>query len=290
MANFTEKQKKMMRNMQREEMTLYLIYKKMSKRMNEPRNKRVMNTIAQQEKKHAENWQAHTGEAPKPRRYKAFFFLVMSIVLGYTFVLRLMEKKETKEKAFYASLSETIPQIGEMVREEETHAQEIIDTIDEERLRYIRSIVLGLNDALVELTGALAGLTLAIVSTEIISLSGLITGIAASLSMAASEYLSTHATGRKDALKSSIYTGSAYIIVVMMLIMPYLLMDNRFTALATTLAISLTIIFVFNYYLSVTLKLSFKKRFTQMAVISLSIAAFSFLLGLVLGQLFGVDI
>ena len=52
-------------------------------------------------------------------------------------------------------------------------------------------VVLGLNDALVELTGVLAGLTLALRETRLIAMAGLITGIAASLSMAASEYLST---------------------------------------------------------------------------------------------------
>ena len=60
-----------------------------------------------------------------------------------------------------------------------------------EPYRYTGSIVLGLNDALVELTGALAGLTLALQDTKLIALTGSITGIAAALSMGASEYLST---------------------------------------------------------------------------------------------------
>jgi VIT1/CCC1 family predicted Fe2+/Mn2+ transporter len=43
----------------------------------------------------------------------------------------------------------------------------------------------------VELTGALSGLTLAFRNTRLIAMAGLITGIAASLSMAGSEYLAT---------------------------------------------------------------------------------------------------
>ena len=44
-------------------------------------------------------------------------------------------------------------------------------------------MVLGMNDAMVEMTGTLAGLTLAMQNTRLIALSGLITGIAATLSM-----------------------------------------------------------------------------------------------------------
>ena len=53
-----------------------------------------------------------------------------------------------------------MPSAKEIVEDEDKHEQELIDLIDEERLRYVGSIVLGLNDALVELTGALAGLHL----------------------------------------------------------------------------------------------------------------------------------
>jgi len=73
-------------------------------------------------------------------------------------------------------------------------------------------MVLGLNDALVELTGTLAGLTFALKNTRLIALSGLITGIAATLSMAASEYLSARTEQESSrALKSSLYTGGAYV-------------------------------------------------------------------------------
>jgi VIT1/CCC1 family predicted Fe2+/Mn2+ transporter len=125
---------------------------------------------------------------------------------------------------------------------------------------------------------------------RLISLSGLITGIAASLSMAASEYLSTKADGRNDALKSSIYTGGAYVIVVAILILPYLLLENTMLSLTLMLASALVIIFLFNYYMSVALNISFKKRFLQMATISMGVAGFSFLVGSLLRMAFGIDV
>ena len=44
-----------------------------------------------------------------------------------------------------------------MLSREEEHERELIALIDEERLRDMGSVVLGLNDALVEFTGMLAG-------------------------------------------------------------------------------------------------------------------------------------
>ena len=54
--------------------------------------------------------------------------------------------------------------------------------------------------------------------------------------------------------------------------------------------IVLAILVVFNYYLSVAQDLSFKKRFGQMAGISLGVAALSFVIGILVKQFLGVDI
>jgi len=151
------------------------------------------------------------------------------------------------------------------------------------------SIVLGLNDALVELTGALAGFTLALRDTKLISLAGLVTGISAAFSMAASDYLSSRAEGDPRAKKSALYTGMAYLLTVAALIAPYLLIEAAAAALAVTLATAVLIIAGFNYYLATAKDLDFKRRFLEMAAISLGVAAFSFLLGYLLKELLGVD-
>jgi VIT1/CCC1 family predicted Fe2+/Mn2+ transporter len=56
--------------------------------------------------------------------------------------------------------------------------------IEEERLEYVGAMILGLNDALVELSGSLAGFTLALQDSKLVAMVGMITGIAAALSMA----------------------------------------------------------------------------------------------------------
>jgi VIT1/CCC1 family predicted Fe2+/Mn2+ transporter len=143
----------------------------------------------------------------------------------------------------------------------------------------------------VELTGALAGLTLALQNVELIALSGLITGIAASLSMAASEYLSTRSEKTdKHPVRAAIYTGIAYIITVALLILPYLLLENYILCLAISLTTGVIIIAVFNYYISVAKGENFKRRFVEMAGLSLGVALFSFIIGYFIRIWLGVEI
>jgi VIT1/CCC1 family predicted Fe2+/Mn2+ transporter len=177
-----------------------------------------------------------------------------------------------------------------IVKDENDHENALIALLDEERLRYMGSVVLGLNDALVELTGALAGLTFALQNTRLVAVTGLITGIAAALSMGASEYLSTKTEGEnKCPVKASIYTGLTYVATVFLLILPYLLLDHLYLCLGCTLLAAVAIIAFFNYYIAVAQDLSFKMRFLEMTGLSFGVAGISFLVGLALRSFIGVD-
>jgi VIT1/CCC1 family predicted Fe2+/Mn2+ transporter len=67
----------------------------------------------------------------------------------------------------------------------------------------------------------LAGLTLALNNAKIIAMVGLITGIAASMSMAVSNYLDAKEENNKNPLFSGYVTGLAYIFTVITLIFPF---------------------------------------------------------------------
>ena len=163
--------------------------------------------------------------------------------------------------------------------------------IDEEKLKYVGSVVLGLNDALVELTGALAGLTFALSSARLVASAGAITGIAASLSMAASEYLSTKSEGGgKSPIKAAVYTGIAYTLTVAALILPYLLLSHLLISLGLMLIIAVVIIYAFTFYICVVKGLNFRKRFLEMLFISLGVAGLSFLIGLGVRVLLKVEV
>jgi VIT1/CCC1 family predicted Fe2+/Mn2+ transporter len=120
---------------------------------------------------------------------------------------------------------------------------------------------------------------------------GLITGIAASLSMGCTEYLAIKSEeSKKTPLKSALYTGSAYVITVIFLILPYLLISNVYVALGVMILNALIVIVLFNFYISVAKELSFTKRFLEMALLSLGVAAVSFGIGYLVRELLGIDI
>ncbi len=237
---------------QRTEITEYYVYKAIAKTLPEEENRRIVEGIGEDEKRHYEIWKGYTGEEVAPNKFQIWLYTTISKLFGFTFGFKLMELGEEKAQVNYQKIEDALPEAKDVIQDENEHEDILLDLLEEETLLYAGSVVLGLNDALVELTGALAGLTLAFSNVKIIALSGLITGIAASLSMAASEYLSTSSEeSEKHPVKAAIYTGIAYILTVALLILPYLLLDNALSALAITISISIVIIALFNFYISV---------------------------------------
>jgi len=276
---------------QRIEITEYHIYKRLAKSIKDPENSKILDQIADDELRHYNDWKEYTQREIKPNMWDVWKYYLISRIFGFTFGIKLMERGEEKAQENYSKLQGKIPNIDKWIHEEEIHEQKLLGMLDEERLRYAGSVVLGLNDALVELTGALAGLTLALQNVKLIALSGLITGIAASLSMAASEYLATRSENtEKHPVRAAIYTGIAYIITVTLLVLPYLLFDNYILDLIITLTIGVLIIAVFNYYISIAKDEPFRKSFLEMAGLSLGVATFSFVIGYFIRQWLGVDV
>jgi VIT1/CCC1 family predicted Fe2+/Mn2+ transporter len=201
-----------------------------------------------------------------------------------------MEKGVEAAQDEYGILAEEVEESARIKREEEEHEKALLTILDEERLQYVGSMVLGMNDALVELTGSLAGFTFAMQNTRLIALSGLIMGISATFSMASSEFLAGKSEGRNDAFKSCSYTGIAYLITVALLILPYLLLKSYIIALAVMLAVVVLIIAGFTYYISVAKDESFKPKFLEMTLISVGVAVVSFFVGILAKKFLGVDL
>lgn len=285
-----KKLRKFVLRVQRTEETEHLIYMRLAASCKDAANAEVLRKMGVQEKGHARYWQNITQVEQKPDMFRVYRTLILVKLLGLTFVLKLMEKREGTGSKAYNILAENFPEAKQFAEEELEHEQVLLRMLDEEGLQYVGSVVLGLNDALVELTGALAGFTLALSDNKIISLVGLVTGISAAMSMAASDYLASKAEGDPRAKKSAAYTGVAYIFTVAFLIMPYLLLASPIYALICTLLIAVLIIFSFNFYISVAKDLNFKARFLEMTFISLGVATFSFFVGYALKYLLGVDI
>ena len=289
--SLTIDQKKLIKGFQKNEITEYYIYSRLSKKTRNKKNAETLQKIGDDELDHYEFWKKYSGEEVKPNRWKVFKFYWIARIFGITFGIKLMEQGEQGAQVEYKKACEFIPEAKPIVDDEDEHEKQLIDMLQEKKLEYVGSIVLGLNDALVELTGTLAGLTFALQNTRLIAVAGLITGIAASFSMAASEYLSTKSEGNgENALASSIYTGLAYIFTVFVLILPYLLFNNYFLCLGLTMSFAVLVILFFNYYIAVAKDLNFKKRFWEMFAISMGVAAFTFGIGYLIRVFLGVDI
>jgi VIT1/CCC1 family predicted Fe2+/Mn2+ transporter len=277
---------------QKAEATDSIVYARMAKTEKHDSHRRTLEQIAQEEREHYETWKRYTGVDVPANRLRATVFTVLMVLLGYTFVLRLMERGEDRTAVAYRQLDKAVPEVKEIIAHEQAHEEKLVEMLDEERLHYVGAVVLGLNDALVELTGTIAGLTFALANTRVVALAAIITGIAATLSMAASNYLAEKADHNPHALKAALYTGVAYLITVIVLVLPYLLLDENLylLAFAIMLASCIIVIFAFNFYLSVAQRQPFWSRFGHMAAISLGVAAVSFAIGLVAKTLLGVDL
>lgn len=263
-----------------------------SKKEKNPKNKNILEKMASDERDHAKMWKSFTKKNIKPNFKLIYWYKFLSVIMGFTFVLKLIQSGETNASSKYADIIDEVPEAKKASEDELRHEHELIEMLDEERLQYVGAMVLGLNDALVELTGTIAGLSFALMNTRIVALSGIITGISATLSMAASNYLAERAENNPNAMKSSIYTGVAYLITVALLVLPYLLFpeDMWLGALITMLITVIFIILFFNYYISVAKDLPFIKRFLEMAGISLSVAAISFVIGILVKKFLGIDL
>ncbi len=280
-----------MLKVQKAEITVHHIYKRIAKTLPDAETRRIVEEISIDEKHHYEIWKTYTGKEVSPNRFQIWLYTTISRLFGFTFGVKLMELSEEKAQVTYQKIADAIPEAPAVIRDENEHSVKMVKILDEASLIYAGSVVLGLNDALVELTGVLAGLTFAFRDVNIIALSGLITGIAASLSMSASEYLSTKSEEtKKEPLRAAITTGIAYMITVALLILPFLLLTNELISLAISVSTSVVIIALFNFYVSIANNQPFGKRFLEMTGLSMGVAGFSFLLGLLIRNWFNIEV
>ena len=281
--------------LQKMEATEAEVYRRLAMMQSDPVNKAILEGIALEEERHEVFISEMTGRVVSPNRFQVMKQIILARIFGFTFSIMMMESTENNIASEYRDLG-----LDDIAEEEEVHEENMISMLDEERIRYSGSIVLGMSDALIELTGALAGLTFALKDLNLVALAGLVTGIAAAFSMGASEYLSSRAEKREvSALKSAFFTWISYLVTVILLISPYLIinaegrghfgLENHVVALIGTFIIGLVIVGVFNFYTSVVERVSFSARFMEMVGILGTVSLISYVIGVALGATLGVS-
>ena len=272
------------------------VYRRLARMQKDPVNRSILEGIGLEEERHEAVIENMTGEKVNADMGKVRRQIMLARLFGFTFSVKMMESTEQDAAAEYRELG-----LDDIADEEEAHEENMIGMLDEERLRYSGSVVLGMSDALIELTGALAGLTFALQSLNLVALAGLVTGIAAAFSMGASEYLSSSAEKKSEsAVRAAFFTWISYLITVLLLVSPYLLLtaespdfhglEPHVQALLYTFAIGLLIVAVFNFYVSVVEEVSFSSRFMEMAGILGVVSLISYGIGILLRGMLGVEV
>lgn len=123
-----------------------------------------------------------------------------------------------------------------------------------------------------------------------VALTGAITGLAASLSMASSAYMQAQYEREKSAKKAALYTGGTYVAVVVLLLLPFLILTQPVTALVMLVSIVVVIIAAISYYTSVLFEKSFWNQFAKRCIFSLGVALVTFIIGYLLRLFFAIEI
>lgn len=157
-------------------------------------------------------------------------------------------------------------------------------------LLYAGSVVLGLSDAVVSITGALAGLSWSFHDTRVIGFAGAVIGISAALSMGASEYLSEKEDNIKSPLIAGLFTGGAYLAAAVILVLPYFLVTNPITAFIMSAVVAIGIVAWYAWYVSKNKEGGFSQRFFTMIGVCLFVGILSFLFAGTFQALTGIEI
>lgn len=152
------------------------------------------------------------------------------------------------------------------------------------------AFVLGMHDALVSLTGLIVGLAVAMADRHAIILTSIIASITASLSMAASNYLAQRTNNNSHAIRDAIYTGGAYMATCVLLILPFVIFQNRTVEIVAMFGVAGIEIFTFNWFLGRTRKRPYIRKFLEMLGLCIGVSIVAFFIGLGAHVCLGIDI
>jgi VIT1/CCC1 family predicted Fe2+/Mn2+ transporter len=273
-----------------------LLYEALSKHERNPRNKEILEELSRQEYMHYEFWSKFAGKIElEPRElFKLKFFLLLSRVLGRTFIIKFLERHETRAVEVYSQILGKEPlteedrrTLARVIEDEKFHEGALSSQIDEFAVRHLGSIALGMSDAIIELSGVHAGFLGYTSSSLYTGISGLIVGISASLSMAAAAYLQAKQERGKSPGKSAAVTGLMYMATVVLLTSPFFAGLPLLTALSISVALALVVLAGFTFYSTTILGSSFAREFLENSGVILLVVLVGYLFGTAVERILG---
>ncbi|SHF03436.1 hypothetical protein SAMN02745164_01641 [Marinitoga hydrogenitolerans DSM 16785] len=137
-----EKIKKQLIEFQKNEITEYHVYTKLAKRI-KGKNGAVLDEIGKDEYKHYNLMKKYTKIDVEPNKFFIFWYVLLSYIFGLTFALNAMEKGEEKAQVNYEEVKKYVPEFEDIIKDENEHEKKLLGLIDEEKINYVSSMVLG---------------------------------------------------------------------------------------------------------------------------------------------------
>lgn len=275
----------------------HVVYKALAETESSPEFKGILEKLVEQEYDDYVFWRQFAAQKTfRVPSYEVKLFKLIRQIFGLTFTAKLLEGHEKQMQGHYGDYLNTLTdeplkeKMRAMIIREKEHERYLLSQVKEDKVRFMSNIVLGLNDGLIELTGALVGFSLALQQTPLVALSGIITGVSAALSMSASAYMQAQYEEGRNAKKAALYTGISYIVVVCILVAPFLSAQRIALALLCMLGLALVIILAISCYTTVLFERPFRRQFSQMFFFSIGIATVAFGVGLLARLFIGVSL
>ena len=262
----------------------YHIYLALAKRESVPAFKKVLLELADTAKDQFAFWAKKSGmhnTVAHPSSVTVFSYALMRKLLGLTLTIKyIVGRTEKRAETYKTYCTEcTVDDDFKVIDAFADRLRAITASVKEERVKFFSNVILGFNDALIELTGALVGFSFALGDARLISIAGLITGVSASMSMAASAYLQARHEKGRSPFKAASFTGVSYFVIALLLVAPFLVMGDVWPALGVMFAIILLLISIISFYSAVLLEKRYIAQLGEILLFSLGVAVVAFIIG-----------
>lgn len=283
------------------ELTEHYVYAELARMEKNAGNRAALERLSAQERTHYEFWKAllkgkdpAAAERIAPRKATIAGAKLLRSVLGVTFLTKLLEEHEKGASQKYEALRPVVPtelqdRFSEIIEDERSHERTFIAQLKEARVSYIGFIVLGLADAIVEITGVHSGFLGVTGSTLIAGVAGVIVGFAAAISMGSASYLQAKQEPEKSAIVSAFATGISYFFSVILLALPYFLIRTMIIAFTVSTSVGIVLIAGFTFYGAVVFERKFWREFGEAAGLMLATAVATFIWGAIIGAIFHIN-
>lgn len=162
----------------------------------------------------------------------------------------------------------------------------LVPVSEDPHFKFFSSVVLRFNDALMELVGALIGFSFALRDPKMVIAVGLVSGITAAASIAASAYLEAEHEKNKDPHRAAFYRGMSYLATATVLVFPFLISGSLLIGNIVMLLMALTMVLILTLYSAVVVGKSYLSQLRKILALSCGVAFVAFSIGHLLNLFF----